>query len=692
MLLIASALLTLPLVAPMLLAPVGVVLDLPAWLQLLLATPVQFGAGARFYRAGFSALRDGSSNMDVLVALGTSSAYGLSIYELFQGGPLYFESAATVITLILFGKWMERKAKRSTTSAIESLISLQPKTAHVERGGALIELPAEAVGEDEIVVVRPGEHVPVDGIVIEGKSHADESLLTGESLPVEKGSGDKVTGGSVNGAGRLRVRATAVGEHSLLSRIIARVEGAQAVKAPIQHLVDKVAAVFVPVVVAIALLTLGVWLLVGASAELSILNAVSVLVIACPCALGLATPTAMMVGTGVAAKFGILIRDAEALEQAHATSIVVFDKTGTLTEGHPRLRALRLLSLDLQGEARAIEEKRLLQLAASLQQHSEHPLAEAIREAASEQGLASLKIGEFEALPGRGVQGVLLSSQKESKNTAKNDVDALVSQEGPTRLRIGSPPWFRELGIDLEAADAQICALEEEGSVMLLQVEQDLLALLAVSDPPRPEAREAVERLLQKGLQCAMFSGDNPRTAAAVASKVGITFVRAELLPEDKATEIQRLQESGQKVAMVGDGINDAPALAVADLGVAMGGGTEVAMQTAGITLMRPDPRLVATAIELSRATTRKIRQNLFWAFFYNLIGLPLAAFGLLSPMIAGAAMAFSSVSVVGNALLLKGFRPQPLGQGEAQSATAAKLATPSSPLSPKTKDQETSQ
>ncbi len=624
--LLAAAALSAPLVAPMLLMPLGIHWMLPGLAQLALALPVQVGAGARFYRGGYAALRGGVANMDVLVALGTTAAFTLSLVELWRGGELYFESAAVIITLILAGKWMERRAKRSTTRAIEALTALRPEVASVERDGGVIEVPAEAVGRGEIVVVRPGERVPVDGRILTGQSALDESMLTGESLPVTRGPGEEVTGGSINGDGLLRLETTRVGEDSALAHIIALVEGAAAARAPIQQTVDRISAVFVPVVVGIALLTAAGWLLLGHSVEQALLAMVAVLVIACPCALGLATPTALMVGTGAAARAGILIKDAAAMERAHAVDVVVFDKTGTLTAGQPRLRASGVCGGD---------ETTMLTLAASAQQGSEHPLARALLEAAADRGLSLVPISDFQAVAGRGIQ----------------------ARVGAAAVEVGSPAWMTELGHDLAGLQAEIAAQQASGTVMLVAADGVLLGWLAVADPIRESARVAVRRLADIGVASIMLTGDNRATAAAVAGDLGITRFFAEVLPGGKAEEVARLRAEGHTVAMVGDGVNDAPALAAADVGFAMGSGTDVAMHTAGITLMRAEPLLVVDAISISKATSRKIRQNLFWAFAYNTVGLPLAALGLLTPMIAGGAMALSSVSVVSNALLLRRWR-----------------------------------
>ncbi|HWQ38338.1 MAG TPA: heavy metal translocating P-type ATPase [Burkholderiales bacterium] len=629
-----AAALTVPLLAPMAGGAFGFDWMLPGWLQLVLATPVQFWLGARFYKAGWKALRARTGNMDLLVALGTSAAYGLSLYLLIahagHGMPhLYFEAGAAVITLVLLGKWLEGRAKRQTTEAIRALQALRPETARVRRAGAEVEVPVERVATGEIVVVRPGERIPVDGEVLEGRTHADESMLTGESLPVAKGPGDKVTGGAVNGEGLIAVAVTAVGAQSVLARIIDLVESAQAKKAPIQKLVDRVSAVFVPVVLVIAVATLAGWGFATGYWEQALLNAVAVLVIACPCALGLATPTAIMAGTGIAARHGILIKDAEALETAHAVTSVAFDKTGTLTAGKPVLTTFKATGTD---------ERTALALAASLQEGSEHPLAKAVSGAAA--GLLLNEVQDVRAVPGRGIEG---------------------SAAG-RRLAIGSTRWMRELGADTTALEDHAARLEGSGQSVSwladLTGKPAVLALMGFGDEPRPEASEAVRRLAQRRVRAIMLTGDNRRAADAVARRMGIVDVRAEVLPAEKAEAVEALRKDGGKVAMVGDGVNDAPALASADLGIAMGSGTDVAMHAAGITLMRSDPRLVAAALDISRRTYAKIRQNLFWAFVYNMVGIPLAALGVLTPVIAGAAMALSSVSVVANTLLLKRWRP----------------------------------
>src|SRR5688572_19369467 len=618
----AAAALTAPLLLPMLAD-----WALPGWLQLVLATPVQFWLGARFYRAGWKALLARTGNMDLLVALGTSAAYGLSAYMLWRHWEhephLYFEAGAAVITLVLLGKWLEGRAKRQTTEAIRALQSLRPETARVRRADSEVEVALAEVNVGDTVIVRPGERLPVDGEIIEGRTHTDESMLTGESLPVAKEPGSFVTGGSLNAEGLIALRVTAVGAQSVLARIIDLVESAQAKKAPIQRLVDRVSAVFVPVVLVIAAATLLSWGLAAGDWEQAILNAVAVLVIACPCALGLATPTAIMAGTGVAAQNGILIKDAEALETAHAVHTVAFDKTGTLTRGKPALVGF---------EAHNMDRSTALALAAAVQAGSEHPLAKAVLEAAK--AVAAQTAVSVKALPGRGLE-------------------ARVKER---RLALGSSRWMRELGVELLPLAEKAAGWERDGRTVswLADLDGGLIAALAFGDEPRPEAGEAVQLLKARGVRTIMLSGDSAAAANAVGRRLGIEEVRAPILPEEKANAIAALRIRRRGVAMVGDGVNDAPALAAADLGVAMGTGTDVAMHAAGVTLMRPDPRLVAAAIDISRRTYAKIRQNLFWAFVYNVVGIPLAAAGILSPVLAGAAMALSSVSVVANTLLLK--------------------------------------
>ena len=631
-----AAALSAPLALPMVGLLFGQMWMLDGWLQWALATPVQFWLGARFYKAGWKAVRAGAGNMDLLVAVGTSAAYGLSVYLLLRHGEhgmphLYFEASAVVITLVLLGKWLEARAKRQTTEAIRALNALRPETARLRRGGVDRDVPISEVQVGDLVVVRPGERIAVDGEILEGATEVDESLITGESLPVSKHAGDRVTGGAVNAEGLIVVRTSAIGAESTLARIVRMVESAQAKKAPIQRLVDQVSAVFVPVVIGIAAVTLLGWGLATGNWETAILNAVAVLVIACPCALGLATPTAIMAGTGVAAKHGILIKDAEALEVAHQVKIVAFDKTGTLTEGKPELVAL---------EAAGMSRDAALRWTAAIQSGSEHPLAKAVTQLAVKEQLGVPAASQVRAVAGRGMSAVV---------------------EGHA-LRLGSPRFMQELGVDLGAFAARAQALEAEGRTVswLADVSgaPQLLGLLAFGDTVKASAAQAVASLHALSIKTALVTGDNRGSAEAVAKQLGIDIVHFQVLPENKADIIGQLKEqvkdSGGRVAMVGDGINDAPALAAADVGIAMSTGTDVAMQAAGITLMRGDPALVADAIDISRRTYAKIRQNLFWAFFYNVVGIPLAAFGLLSPVIAGAAMAFSSFSVVMNALLLR--------------------------------------
>jgi len=600
--------------------------------------------GARFYRAGWHAARALTGNMDLLVALGTSAAFGLSLWLWWRAAPgamphLYFEASAVVVTLVLLGKWLEARAKRQATSAIRALQQLRPAQAHLLGARGETDVPLAEVLVGDRLSVRPGERIPADARVIEGRSEVDESMLTGEPLPVSKGPGDALTGGAVNGTGRLVVEVRAVGAESVLARIIRLVEDAQAAKAPIQRLVDRVAAVFVPAVLLIALATLGGWLLAGSTVETALIHAVAVLVIACPCALGLATPVAVMAGTGVAAGRGILIKDARALELAHRVDTVAFDKTGTLTLGAPVLTALLVAertNAPEHGDA-------LLCIAAGLQSGSEHPLARAVTAAATARNLAIGTASDVRAEPGRGVRGVV----------------------GDVEHAIASLRWCAELGVQPDPAEVD--RLQQQGASVsaLLAFDGDgtarVQALLAFSDEAKPGAAQAVAALRARGLRVVMISGDNLRAAQMVAARVGIApeDVRADVLPADKAAKVAALREGGRIVAMVGDGANDAPALAAADVGIAMANGTDVAMEAAGITLMRGDLALVGEALDLSARTVAKIRQNLFWAFAYNVVGIPFAAFGLLSPVVAGAAMAASSLSVMANALLLRRWRPR---------------------------------
>ncbi len=638
--------LSLPLVVPMLADLFGRHWMLPAWQQFLLATPVQFWLGARFYKAGWHALKAGTGNMDLLVAIGTSAGWGLSVWLWLSAEPgsmvhLYFEASAVVVSLVLLGKWLETRAKRQTTAAIRALHALRPALAHVIlRSGEQADVPVSELLVDDRVVVLPGERVPADGLLTEGHTQVDESMLTGEPLPVSKAPGASLTGGSINGEGRVLMQLSAVGGATVLSRIIGLVEDAQAAKAPIQRLVDKVSAVFVPVVLLIGLATLLGWLLAGEPLEVALIRAVAVLVIACPCALGLATPAAIMAGTGVAAQQGILIKDAEALELAHRAGIVAFDKTGTLTVGQPRLVAFEV---DGTGANGAVDSQALqapwLAAAASLQSGSEHPLARAVVSEARARGLAWPAPDDTRAVAGRGTEG----------------------RVGEQEFLIGSLRWMSELGVGLGALAGAAARLQEEGATVSALIERRpggllLRALMGFADEPKAGAREALAALRARGLRVVMISGDNRAAALAMGARLGLAAdeVMADVLPGDKSAEVSRLRAGGQVVVMVGDGVNDAPALAAADVGMAMGTGTDVAMHAAGITLMRGDITLVEQALDISHRTVMKIRQNLFWAFIYNVAGIPLAALGYLNPVLAGAAMALSSVSVMGNALLLK--------------------------------------
>jgi len=635
-------LLTAPLVLPMLAELWGGHGMLPAWLQFALATPVQFVLGARFYKAGWHALKAFTGNMDLLVSLGTTAGWALSVWmwlTAHEGHPphLYFEGSAVVITLVMLGKWLESRAKRQTTEAIRALHALRPEKAHWLGQDGEVDVPVDEILVGDRIVVRPGERFPLDGELVEGTTQVDESMLTGEPLPVPKVPGAALTGGAINGDGRVLMRVTAVGHETVLSHIIRLVEDAQAAKAPIQRLVDKVAEVFVPVVLLIAALTLGAWMVVGADFETALIHAVAVLVIACPCALGLATPVAIMAGTGVAAKHGILIKDVQALEVAHRVQTVAFDKTGTLTVGQPRLTA--------HVAAPGLEAESNLLLAARVQSGSEHPLARAVVDAAQARGLAGPDAQTLTAVPGKGV---------------------LATLDG-RHILLGSLRWLQEEGLDIGMWHHDIEALQSQGASLSVLAERSQgrlqpLLLMGFGDEPKVGAAQALTALRHRGLKLVMISGDNQAAAEAMARRLGLRpedgEVLANVLPGDKAAQVQGLRAGGQVVAMVGDGVNDAPALAAADVGMAMGNGTDVAMHAAGITLMRGDVALVGAALDISARTVAKIRQNLFWAFAYNVAGIPLAAMGYLNPMVAGAAMALSSVSVMANALLLKRWKP----------------------------------
>jgi Cu+-exporting ATPase len=632
---LAATLLAAPLAVGMVGDWAGLPLMPGPWQQALLATLVQVWLGARFYVAAWKALRGGAATMDLLVVLGTTAAWGLSLGTLLFPSahahghiPLYFEASALVIAFVLLGKWLEARATGQTAAAILALIALRPDTARLRRDGAERMVPVADLRPGDVILVRPGERIPADGLVLEGTAGVAEAMLTGEPLPAAKAPGDRVSEGTLDTDGALAITVTAVGDDTRLAQIVRLVEGAQASKPPIQRLVDRVSAVFVPVVLGVALLTFWAGWLFGLSATAALLHAIAVLVIACPCALGLATPTAIMVGTGAAARAGILVRDADTLEQARAVRIVAWDKTGTLTEGVFRLTDL--------APAEGFASAELLRLAASALAPSEHPLAAAVRARAAADGVHAAPAAAFRALPGRG---------------------ATATVEGHALL-VGSAGLLRERGCDVSALAAQATALASVGKTLAwVAAGETVIGLLAFNDTPRPQAARAVARLQAAGVRSVMLTGDSEGAARAVAASVGIDEVQASLLPEAKAAAVARLRAEGV-VAMVGDGLNDAPALAAADVGLAMATGTDVAIRAAGITLMRGDPGLVADAIELAQRTRRKIAEGLAWAFAYNVIGIPLAAFGLLSPTLAGAAMALSSVSVVVNALTLRWWKP----------------------------------
>ncbi len=604
-------------------------------LQALLATPVQFWAGWQFYQGAWAAAKNETTDMNTLIAVGTSAAYFYSLGVLLAGGQdVYFDTAAAIITLILLGRLLEARAKGRASAAIKRLLGLQPQTARVLRNGNELDIPVAEVRVGDILLVRPGEKIPVDGVVVEGRSSVDESMITGESLPVEKGPGVEVIGATLNKMGSFKMRATKVGKDTALAQIIRLVEEAQASKPPIAKLVDVVASYFVPAVIFVALLAFFGWSFLAGDPVHGLLSAVAVLIVACPCALGLATPTSILVGTGRGAEHGIFIRSGQALELARKLTTVVLDKTGTLTVGKPRVTDV--ITLD------ALDEAEVLALAASAEKGSEHPLAEAIVSMARERGLPLDEPQEFLAIPGRGIRVSLKRERGEHRE-----------------VLLGNELLLREEGISLDGVLDHVGRLAAEGKTpMFVAVDGRAVGVIAVADTLKEEAREAVQALKALGLDIVMITGDHRRTAEAIARQAGISHVLAEILPEGKAKEIKRLQDQGKVVAMVGDGINDAPALAQAEVGIAIGTGTDVAIEAADITLVSGDLRGVVTAIALSRATIRNIQQNLFWAFIYNVILIPLAAFGLLSPILAAAAMGLSSVSVVTNALRLKRFRP----------------------------------
>ena len=656
--LIFSIILSSPLVLAMILSLIHVNI-LPflhnPYIQLAIATPIQFIIGFRFYKHAFFALRSGSSNMDVLISMGTSAAYFFSLYNVFfepakMGGmkDLYFEAAAVIITLILLGKYFEAVAKGKTSEAIKKLMGLQAKTARVIRNGEEQDILIEEVVTGDVVVVRPGEKIPVDGKIIDGNSSIDESMLTGESLPVEKKPGDLCIGATINKFGTFKFEATKIGKDTVLSQIVKMVEDAQGSKAPIQKIADKVAGVFVPVVIGIAVLTFLIWFFTTGDLTKAIVSAVAVLVIACPCALGLATPTAIMVGTGKGAENGILIKGGEHLETAYKLNAVVLDKTGTITKGQPEVTDIIPFG--------NLNRSELLKLASIAEKSSEHPLGVAIYENGKKALGAIPDPDEFEAIPGRGIKAVF----------------------GGKLVLMGTRKFMVETDIDIAEINQTLEALEDDGkTAMLMAVDQKMEAVFAVADTLKENSKEAIEDLQKMGIDVYMITGDNIRTAKAIAKQVGILNVLAEVLPENKAQEVEKLKKAGKIVAMVGDGINDAPALATADIGMAIGTGTDVAIEAADITLMRGDLRTIPAAIRLSRRTMRKIKQNLFWAFFYNIIGIPFAALGFLNPMIAGGAMAFSSVSVVTNSLSLKRYNPSKTkvkNKKSGSSATSSEL------------------
>jgi Cu+-exporting ATPase len=627
---IISAILSLPLFSAMFFHMAGIHTILTnGWFQLILATPVQFLIGYRFYKGAYNSLRGGGANMDVLVSMGTSAAYFYSIYNLIIGvHEYYFEASAVIITLILLGKTFEAVAKGKTSEAIKKLMGLQPKTARIIKDGVEMDIPIEKVEIGDIIVVRPGERVPVDGIIVEGNSAVDESMITGESIPIDKAIDDEVIGATINKFGTFKFRATKIGKDTVLSQIIKLVEDAQGSKAPVQRLADKISGIFVPIVVVIAFATFLGFYLIGGNFNIGLINAVAVLVIACPCALGLATPTAIMVGTGKGAENGILIKSGEHLERAHKMDTIVFDKTGTITKGEPEVTDI--ISFN------DIDRDEILRIAASVEKTSEHPLGQSIVKKGEEELLRLSEPEKFMAVPGKGLRATF---------------------EGKEVL-VGNRRLMVDNNISITNGEETLLKLEEEGkTAMLLSLDNKLSGIIAVADQIKETSKKAIEELKSMGLDVYMITGDNERTAQAIAKEVGITNVLAEVLPENKAEVVEEIKSKGKHVGMVGDGINDAPALAAADVGFAIGTGTDVAMEAADITLMRGDLSGVVTAIRLSHKTMRTIRQNLFWAFFYNSLGIPFAALGFLDPMIAGAAMAFSSVSVVTNSLRLKKFK-----------------------------------
>ncbi|WP_300409829.1 heavy metal translocating P-type ATPase [Lagierella sp.] len=626
--LIISAIFTIPLFSAMFFHMAGIHTPLSnGWVQLILAIPVQFYIGRRFYKGAFNSLRGGGANMDVLIVMGTSAAFFFSLYHTIIGSPdLYYESSAVIITLILLGKFFEKRAKTRTTDAINKLMELQAKTAVVERDGERLEIPVEEVVIGDIIQVKPGEKIPVDGRIVHGNTNVDESMITGESIPREKKEGDTVIGGTINKNGFIKFEATKVGKDTMLSQIVKLVEEAQGHKAPVQRLADRISGIFVPSVIVIALLTFVLTWILKKSMDQAVMHAVAVLVIACPCSLGLATPTAIMVGTGRGASLGILIKSGEYLERACDIQACVFDKTGTLTKGEPLVQSVNNHS--------DISDKKFLEIFSSLENASEHPLGESVVKYAKEKGVSLLDVEGFNSLTGMGVEGKI----------------------GDKKYYIGSKKLMEEKKVSYDSNEIE--AFQEKGETPLMLFDEDrLLGIISVADEIKDSTKSAIEKLHQMGIEIYMITGDSLKTALAIGKKLGIEKVLAEVLPQDKSEKIKEIKKEDKVVAMVGDGINDAPALAEADIGFAIGTGTDVAIEASDITIINGDINSVPKAIQLSKRTMRTIKQNLFWAFFYNIIGIPIAALGFLNPMIAGAAMAFSSVSVVANSLRLKSFK-----------------------------------
>ena len=625
--LIISAIFSIPLFSAMFFHMAGIHTILSeGWFQFILATPVQFFIGYRFYKGAFSSLRGGGANMDVLIAMGTSAAYFYSIYHVIIGSnELYFESSAVIITLILLGKYFEKRAKTRTTDAINKLLELQAKTAVVERDGIEMEIPVEEVIVDDVVLVKPGEKIPVDGVIVYGSTNIDEAMITGESIPVEKTVDDEVIGATINKNGFIKFKAKKIGKDTMLAQIVKLVEDAQGHKAPVQRLADKISGIFVPAVIVIAILTFILTYFIKGNLDAAIIHAVAVLVIACPCSLGLATPTAIMVGTGKGAELGILIKSGEYLERAYEMNSIVFDKTGTITKGKPSV--VDIINYGF------VKENELVQISASLEKISEHPLGEAVVNYAIDKDYGIEEVTDFNSITGKGIEGYIDNK----------------------KYYIGSKKLLEENNIEYNEED--INKLQEKGQTpLLISDEKNLLGIISVADEVKPTSKKAIEELKSMGIDVYMITGDSKRTATAIGKDIGIDHILAEVLPNQKAEKIKEIKNSGHVVGMVGDGINDAPALVESDIGFAIGTGTDVAIEASDITIINGDLNSVVTSIKLSQRTMRTIKQNLFWAFFYNIIGIPVAALGFLDPMIAGAAMAFSSVSVVTNSLRLKNF------------------------------------